>query len=99
LITYRSGKQNGKADILTRYNQDIESQNNLKTIVKKQTLFTTDQLDLRITATLVFIQLKTFMNLVDRILNTNRHSTDFTKDRNKVFRKKQNWLLENGLLF
>jgi len=47
---YRPGKQNGKADVLTRRNAEVESQNKVKRDHRLQTLLKADQLDPRVLA-------------------------------------------------
>ena len=85
IIRYRPGKDNVQADALTRRNDDIASQDQLKKEVRKQVLLTTDQLDLRIVQELeqasisVLAPLETtrlFLDtatVVDRVLQANRN--------------------------
>jgi hypothetical protein len=48
IITYRPGKDNVQADALTRKNDDIASQDQVKKATRQQILLTYDKLDPRI---------------------------------------------------
>ena len=48
IITYRPGKDNVQADALTRRNDDVASQDQLKKDIRQQVLLTADKLDPRI---------------------------------------------------
>lgn len=85
IITYRPGKDNVQADALTRRDDEVVSQDQLKKEVRQQVLLTTDQLDPRIVQELqqasisVLAPLETtrpFLDtatVVDRVLQANRN--------------------------
>jgi hypothetical protein len=79
-IMYRSGKQNVKADILSRREQDVGPQGEIKVEYRTRALLQPDQLDPRIVEELtdptevaaVEEELKEPIGLIDRLLTANR---------------------------
>lgn len=106
-IAYRSGKQNEKADTLTRREQDIEAQDEVKHANRTQTLLPARNLDPRIVAELskpppetIFASLEGFVELplVDKILSANKTHGSLEKDRDAARRGDQDWAFKGNLL-
>lgn len=103
-ILYRPGKQNQRADALTRRKQDVDSQNQAMTESRMQTLLKTENLDLQIVRELQSpnVQLALLdsapLDLIDRILLANRTSESLKEFRQKASKRHQDWQLHNGLL-
>ena len=88
MIMYRSGKKNGKADALTRRDDEVEAQNGVKTEYRTKAILSQDQVDPRVLQDLG-VELSAIdlapadpdvpnlvesLGIVDRILRANRHS-------------------------
>jgi hypothetical protein len=90
IITYMPGKDNVQADALTRRNDDVASQDQLKKEVRKQVLLTAERLDPRIVQELEQVSIgvlaplettaKPFLDaitVVERVLKANRNERPF----------------------
>lgn len=104
-IMYRPGKQNEKADALSRQEQDVEAQNQVKTQHRTRALLQPDQLDARILEELEPPKVATLEDiseplvLVDRLLTANRTAESLETLRNKARSgEKRDLVLEDGLL-
>ena len=98
-IIYRPGKQNTKADALTRRRQDTEEQGKQTTRTRTQTLLKPERLDEQIQQELLVAPLDTqSLDLMDRILTANRTSESLTEGCEKAAHKETEWELQNGLL-
>jgi len=79
-IMYQSGKDNLKADVLSRQEEDIEAQNKVKGEIRTRSLLRPDQIDPRVLqeytelASLEEDELEESLGLIDRILRANRES-------------------------
>ena len=103
-IMYRPGKQNERADALSRREQDVEPQNQVKTEHRTRALLQPDQLDTRILEELdgeessEIAALESF-DLVDRLLTANRTAESLETLRNRARNSERDDLvLEDGLL-
>ena len=87
LIMYRSGKQNGKADALTRRDDEVEAQDGIKAEYRTKAFLAQDQIDPRVLRDLgvPIASIDSFrpvdegdfdepIGLIDRILRANRES-------------------------
>ena len=104
-IMYRPGKQNERADALSRREQDVEPQNQVKVKHRTRALLQPDQLDARILEELEedeespeIAALESF-DLVDRLLTANRTARSLETLRNRARNSERDDLvLEDGLL-
>jgi transposase InsO family protein len=98
MITYRSGKQNQRADALTRREEDVKSQNQVKLEARTQVMIPQEKVDLQIRATLAPVLLGD-MTLIDQILQKNRESLSLEPLRSTAREGNlPEWQLQNGLL-
>jgi transposase InsO family protein len=112
IITYRPGKDNIQADALTRRNDEVASQDQLKKEIRQQVLLTADKLDPRIVqrledtsvnalAPLGTSVLRPFLDMitiVDRVLQANRKEPSLDALRTQAARSDPNLTLFNGIL-
>lgn len=86
IITYRPGKDNVQADALTRRNDEVASQDQLKKEIRQQVLLTADKLDPRIVQELEQVSISALtpleaatrpfldtITVVERVLQANRN--------------------------
>ena len=106
-IMYRSGKQNIKADALSRREQDVKPQDEIKAEYRTRALLQPDQLDPRIveeltdSAEVAAIEQKLAepIGLIDRLLTANRTTNSLEALRTVARTGEKNDLtLEDGLL-
>ena len=108
-IIYRPGKQNEKADALSRREQDVDPQTQVKTEHRTRALLQPDQLDARILKELEESEespkiaalegLSESLSLVDRLLTANRTIESLETLRNRArSRERKDLVLEDGLL-
>jgi hypothetical protein len=108
-ITYRPGKQNEKADILSRRKQDVEPQTQVKAEYRTRALLQPEQLDVRALEELAgneeFQEMATLENLVepldlvDRLLTANRTAESLATLRKRAqVGERKDLVLEDGLL-
>jgi transposase InsO family protein len=111
-IMYRSGKENGKADALTRRDDEVALQNGLKAEYRTQTFLSQDQVDPRVLQDLGIemsaidalpIEQPEFdepLEPIDRILRLNREAPSLQALRVQAEREEedQDITLEDGLL-
>lgn len=112
MIMYRAGKQNGKADALTRRDDEIAAQNGVKAEYRTKAFLSQDQVDPRVLEDLGIevsevdvvapTEEDTFdepIGLVDRILQANRGSASLGALRAEATTgKSSEFELEDGLL-
>jgi RNase H-like domain found in reverse transcriptase/Reverse transcriptase (RNA-dependent DNA polymerase) len=112
IITYRPGKDNVQADALTRRNDDVASQDQLKKDIRQQVLLTADKLDPRIVrqledmsvnvlAPLGTLTLSPFLDtitVVDQVLQANRQEPSLEALRVQAAQSDQNLTLYNRIL-
>jgi transposase InsO family protein len=103
MIMYRSGKEN-IADALTRREQDVGPQDELKAWHRTRALLQPDQLDPRIRqeldqeVDLVEMELHESLSLIDRILASNRTAESLEALREQARKGDESLKLEEGLL-
>ena len=105
-IMYRPGKQNERADALSRREQDVEPQNQVKAEYRTRALLQPDQLDARILEELeeppeiaALEDISESLDLVDRLLTANRTAESLETLRNRARNSERDDLvLEDGLL-
>ena len=112
IITYRPGKDNVQADALTRRNDEVASQDQLKKEARQQVLLTADKLDPRIVQQLedvyvnVLAPLGTLtsqpfldtITVVDQVLQANRQEPSLEALRVQAAQSDQNLTQHNGIL-
>ncbi len=112
IITYRPGKDNVQADALTRRDNDVVSQDQLKKAARQQILLTADKLDPRIVQELEEISVavlspvettatKSFLDtvtVVDRVLRANRNEPSLEALRNQAAKSDRYLTLYEGIL-
>src|ERR1700721_4840070 len=107
---YQPGKQNAKADALTRRDQEVEIQDGIKTEYRTKAFLTRDQVDPQV---LKDLGIETETNelapmgepfwdepieLVDRILRQNREAPSLQALREQALREDSEFTIEDGLL-
>jgi len=107
-ICYRPGKQNEKADTLTRRGYETEAQDHAKHANRTQILLPADKLDPQIVKDLdrwsregpliAPIEVLDSLALIDNILRQNKNSATLDDSRKAAERGDQAWTLNNGLL-
>ena len=113
MIMYRSGKKNGKADALTRRDDEVEAQNGVKTEYRTKAILSQDQVDPRVLQDLG-VELSAIdlapadpdvpnlvesLGIVDRIIRANRHSPSLEALRAQAASDHlRDLTLEDGLL-
>lgn len=109
-IMYRPGKENGKADALTRMEDEVDSQNDVKTEYRTRALLSRDQIDRRIlqdlgidpggveVADVEEDDLNEPLGLIDRILRANRETESLAALRKEAETEGTDLALEDGLL-
>jgi transposase InsO family protein len=101
MIMYRPGKDNAKADILSRRTQDLGPHESLKTHLRNRALLQPEQIDPILRDQLEIHSLDTGMQestlLVDRILSANRTAGSLQALREEA-KHKGDFLMSNGLL-
>jgi len=98
-IRYRAGKQNQKADTLTRRKQDVDSQTRATAESRTQTLLKSENLEPRIIRELQLAPIEEeSIDLIDRILRANRTSGTLAEYRKKASEDRENWQLRDGLV-
>lgn len=109
-IMYRSGKQNGKADALTRREEEVDAQNGVKLEYRTRALLSKDQIDPHVLEDLGIDPEDTSITaidqeemdepiiLVDRILRANRETESMEALRAEATREESDLTLEDGLL-
>ena len=102
IITYRPGKDNAKADILSRREQDLEPSRELKAYLRTKALLQPDQVDPQIQEAVELHALDQVLRepalLVDRLLTANRTAGSLQALRKQVERGEGDFTLTNGLL-
>ena len=112
IITYRPGKDNVQADALTRRNDEVASQDQLKKEIRQQILLTADKLDPRIVQELEDMSVnvlaplgtstpKPFLDtitVVDRVLQANLQEPSLEALRTQAAQSDPNLTLYNGIL-
>src|ERR1700721_3209162 len=104
----RLGKQNAKADALTRRDQEVEIQDRIKTKYHTKAFLTQDQVDLQVlkdlgieTNELAFIEEPFWdepIELVDCILRQNQEAFLLQALREQALREDSELTIEDGLL-
>ncbi len=103
-IMYQSGKDNLKADVLSRQEEDIEAQNKVKGEIRTRSLLRPDQIDPRVLqeytelASLEEDELEESLGLIDRILRANRESESLEALRVQAENGDDQLQLQDGLL-
>lgn len=102
MIMYRSGKDNTKADILSRREQDLEPSGELKAYLRTKALLQPDQVDPQIQEAVELHALDPALRepalLVDRLLTTNRTASSLQALRKQAEREEGDFTLTDGLL-
>lgn len=110
LIMYRSGKQNVKADALTRREQEVGLQDSVKTEYRTRAILSQDQIDPKVLQDLGIEvnevdlapveeqQMDEPLGLIDRILRANRTSESLEALRAQAEAEDPEITLEDGLL-
>lgn len=106
-IRFRPGKMNALADALSRRDEDVMNQNEVKLQARNQTLLPENLLDSRIVEELAAqqassaevspVELDDF-TLIDQILQANRTSTELDDYRKQAGKDNSPWNILNGLL-
>ena len=103
-IVYQSGKDNLKADVLSRQEEDVEAQNKVKGEIRAKALLRPDQIDPRILAEYQELapleddDLNEPIGLIDRILQANRHAESLEALRIEARDGDDQLALQDGLL-
>ena len=105
-IMYRPAEQNERADALSRREQDVESQNQVKTEYRTRALLQPDQLETRILEELeehpevsTFEDISEPLGLIDRLLMANRTADSLEALRDSARNSgRKDLVLEDGLL-
>lgn len=104
MIMYRPGKDNAKADILSRREQDLDLQSGLKAHLRTRALLQPEQLDPQILDSDA-LEIQAFdeamrepTSLIDRLLITNRTTDSLTALRSHAMQSKGDFTLSDGLL-
>jgi hypothetical protein len=98
-IIYRPGKQNEKADALTRRKPDVDDQAEVTAEFRTQALLKADNLDPRIIRELQLTPIENeSLDLIDRILTANRTSESLAEFREKAAEEQTDWQLRDGLI-
>ena len=105
---YQPGKQNAKADALTRRDQEVEIQDGIKTEYRTKAFLTQDQVDPQVlkdlgieTNELALIEEPFWdkpIELVDCILRQNREAPSLQALREQALREDSEFTIEDGLL-
>jgi transposase InsO family protein len=112
IITYRPGKDNVQADALTRRNDEVASQDQLKKEARQQILLTADKLDPRIVQQLEDMSVNALaplgtstsqpfldtITVVDQVLQANRQEPSLEALRVQAAQSDRNLTLHNGIL-
>jgi transposase InsO family protein len=112
IITYRPGKDNVQADALTRRNDEVASQDQLKKEARQQILLTADKLDPRIVQQLEDMSVNVLaplgtstsqpfldtITVVDQVLQANRQEPSLEALRVQAAQSDRNLTLHNGIL-
>jgi transposase InsO family protein len=98
VITYRPGKQNAKADALTRRDDDVKTSDQVKEKERTQTLLPSDCLDWKIRNHLQISALDAPFGLVDQILQANRSRRQLESETDHLSRGQVGWEDKDGLL-
>jgi len=112
MIMYRSGKQNGKADALTRRDEEVEAQNGVKMEYRTRAMLSKDRIDPQVLREiginpgddeLVEVEkeddhFNKSLLLTDRILHANREEKSLTALRTAASQGDPHLTLEDGLL-
>jgi transposase InsO family protein len=102
MIMYRPGKDNAKADILSRREQDLEPSGELKAYLRTKALLQPDKVDPQIREAVEIHALDREMHeltlLVDRLLAANRTTDSLQAMRKQAERGEGDFTLTNGLL-
>jgi len=113
IIMYHSGKQNAKADALTRRDQEVELQDGIKTEYRTKAFLSRDQIDPRVLQDLGIdiapidndeeelekdLQFDESEGLVERLLQANREAPSLQALRKEAAAGKSELELEDGLL-
>jgi transposase InsO family protein len=99
-IRHRAGKENQKADALTRRRQDVDGQLKATAEFRTQTLLKSGNLDPQVVQELHLAPIEDEnLDLIDRILRANRTSETLAEFRNKASQEgEENWQLQDGLI-
>ena len=98
VITYRPGKQNAKADALTRRDADVTTSDQVKEKERTQTLLPSDCLDWEVKKQLQISALDAPFGLVDQILRANRSRRQLESETDHLSRGQVGWEDKDGLL-
>jgi hypothetical protein len=102
MIMYRPGKDNAKADILSRREQDLEPSGELKAYLRTKALLQPDQVDPQIQEAVELHALDPALRepalLVDRLLTANRTASSLQALRKQAERGEGDFTLADGLL-
>jgi hypothetical protein len=101
IIMYRPGKENAKADILSRREQDLDPSGALKAYLRTKALLQPDQVDPQIRDTMEIHALDEIIHestlLVDRLLTANRTASSLQALRKQAERGEEGFSLADGL--
>ena len=102
IIMYRPGKDNAKADILSRREQDLEPSGELKAYLRTKALLQPDQMDPQIQEAVELHALDQVLRepalLVNRLLTANRTAGSLQALRKQAERGERDFTLADGLL-
>ena len=110
MIMYRAGKENGKADALTRRDNETEAQDGVKADYRTRSFLSQDQVDPRVLQDLGISvdnielapaepELNESMGLIDQIIQANKESESLDALRTQALSEEPGELtLEDGLL-
>ena len=100
VITYRPGRQNARADALTRRDSDIKASDKLKEKERTQSLLLNGHLDWRVKKDLQIASLNPLpdLGLIDKILYANRSQQQLENELDHVAQGQVGWEVKDGLL-
>lgn len=97
-IIYRAGKDNGRADALTRRDEDVKTQKEVMRDARKLTVLTKEMLSDEVTNDLQIAPIEAELTLTDRALEANRTADSLADYRAKALTENDVWTMHRGLV-